>query len=87
MCRKKIPQVYRKKRESNLRLFVDDSRWNAIKQAFPTEVEKRLNEDRLKKEEEKRNNRLIRRIIKVNLNFKMPFVDYRKTPYLVPGTS
>ena len=65
MCRKKIPQVYRKKRESNLRPFVDDSRWNTIKQTFPNEVEKRISDDRLKKEEEKRNNRLIRRIIKV----------------------
>jgi hypothetical protein len=72
MCRKKIPQVYRKKRESNLRPFVDDSRWNTIKQAFPNEVKKRVNEDRLKKEEERKSSRLIRQIIRVNaLYFKL----------------
>jgi len=72
MCRKKIPQVYRKKRESNLRLFVDDSRWNTIKQAFPHQVATRINEDRLKKEEERKSSRLIRQIIRVNaLNFKL----------------
>jgi len=72
MCRKKIPQVYRKKRESNLRLFVDDSKLNTINQAFPHQVATRINEDRLKKEEERKSSRLIRQIIRVNaLNFKL----------------
>jgi hypothetical protein len=69
MCRRKIPLAYRKKRESNLRVFVDHRRWNEIKEAFPSEVDTRVNEEKLKKEEEKKNNQMIRRVIKVKLLF------------------
>lgn len=65
MCRRRIPLVYRKKRESNLKVFVDQRRWNEIKEAFPNEVDTRVNEENLKKEEERKNNRMIRRMIKV----------------------
>jgi hypothetical protein len=69
MCRLSIPCVYRKKRESNLRLFVDDTRWNAIKQAFPDEVEKRIEDEKRKKEQETKNTRLIRKILRVSSFF------------------
>lgn len=64
-----------------MRVFVDHRRWDEVKEAFPGEVDTRINEEKLKKEQEKKNNQMIRRVIKVKL-FTILHFPKGESPFL-----